>query len=489
MFKTTSPEFIGIPSEKVLNFFKTINSYGLNTHSVIMARGNSIFAESYYYPYSQNTLHRMYSVSKSFVAVAVGLAEHEGLLSLDDKLIKYFPEHIDESSDKKLSETSIGDMLTMRSCMAKYADWWNTADRVKAYFSVNPNQISGTNFYYDSAGCFILGCIVEKVTHMPFLEYLKQKILLEIGFSKESYCLLAPGGHSLSDSGVMCTTRDLLIFARFVMNGGVWNGKRYINEAFMQNAISKQTDNNLSGIPTPLYDKNGYGYFIWKMPHDGFAFIGMADQLAICDPKTDFIFVMTAENMVCEDITKTIIMHELYKEIIDCLNSPLAEDEATYHLLKQELKNQKMMHLENSLKTNVAEKISGNKYILEDNPMGIKELSATLTQESGILEYRNCDGINKIEFGIGYNKFGEFPENKRIGLTAGTYEKGNYKCAASAAWCEEAKLHIMVRITDTYLGTLSIILGFKENNITVSMKKFSQRILDNYEGTGVGIKA
>ncbi len=486
MFNKISPEKAGIPSRNITDFINTLNSYNINTHSIIMARGNNIIAEAYYEPFNKNTLHRMYSVSKSFVSIAVGLAEQEGLLSLDDKFIDYFPEYQNENIDKKYRETTIRDMLTMRSCMAKYSPWWETDDRAKAYFDVTANQISGTNFYYDSSGSFILGCIVEKVTGMPYLEYLKEKVLLQLGFSKESYCLLAPGGHSHSDSGVMCTSRDLLTFARFVMNKGVWGGKRYINEEFMTAAISKQTDNDITGTPTPLYDKNGYGYLIWKMPRDGFGFIGMADQLAICDPKTDFIFVMTGENMMCDDVSKTVILHELYKNIIEKISQPLPENHEEHHSLCSLSKNQKLISLTDSLQDNFSSKIAGKKYILEENQMGIKSLRLELISDSGILEFEKDNKIRKIEFGIGFNKFGEFPEDKRLGLTASVYEDGNYYYGASGIWCEQSKLHILVRVIDTYLGTLSIVLGFKDNGITLTMKKFAQRILDDYEGTVSG---
>lgn len=483
IFKSVTPEQAGISSEHISNFINTLNSYSINTHSIVMARGNNIITQCGYAPFDIDTPHRMYSVSKSFVAIAIGLAEQEGLLSLDDCFLKYFPEYINENTDEKYRRTTIRDMLTMRSCMAKYSPWWGSDDRVKAYFAVSSNQEPCTNFNYDSAGSFLLGCIVEKVTGMPFLEYLKQKILLEIGFSKDAYCLLAPGGHSHSDSGVICSARDLLIFARFVMNGGVWNGKRYINEDFMRAAISKQTDNDISGITTPLYNRNGYGYLIWKMPRDGFGFIGMADQLAICDPETDFIFIMTGENMDSEEITKTIILHELYKTVIENIGQPLPENNVAYKELKRLTESQKMLYLKNSNKKNISSAVSGKRYLLEENPMDIKSVAVTFNGNCGVFEFEDSQGEKAIEFGIEHNRFGKFPDKKRLGLTASVYEEGQYNYAASAVWCEECKLHILVRIIDTYMGTLSIVLGFKGEHLTITMQKHAQRILDKYNGT------
>ncbi len=486
MFKIVSPEQAGIQSSKVLEFIKVLEQYQLNTHSILMARGNDIFAEAYYAPFDANFKHRMYSISKSFVAIAVGLAEQEGLLSLNDKFMKYFPEYRNEQTDELYEETTIKDLLTMRSCMAgKNPDWWGKEDRAKTYFDMSSNKVPGTNFFYDSTGSMLLGCIIEKLTGKPFMEYLKEKILLDIGFSKDAYCLMAPGGYSHSDSGVMCTSRDLLLFARFVMNLGIWNGKRYINEEFMRAAISKQTDNAVSGDVT-AYGNHGYGYLIWKAPRDGFALIGMADQLAICDPETDFICVITSENMGSAAASRMLIFHELYKTIVENLGAPLPEKEQEYAELKENMATRKMISLTGGVKSSVEANISGIVYKLEANPMGIETIKVVIDSQKGYLEYTNAEGLNIIRFGMGYNELGRFPGKKRMSNVASVYEEGNYACGASAVWCEEAKLHIMVRITDTYLGTLSIVLGYKDDRVNVSMTKRAQRILDEYDGYAVG---
>lgn len=486
MFKTISPEKAGISSTKVLEFIKVLEKYRLNTHSIIMARGYNIFAETYYAPFDADFQHRMYSVSKSFIAIAVGLAEQEGLLSLEDKFIKYFPEYRNEHTDELYEETTIKDLLTMRSCIAdKNPDWWAKEDRAKTYFDLSSNKVPGTNFSYDSTGSMLLGCIVEKLTGMPFMEYLKEKLLLDIGFSEKAYCLKAPGGYSHSDSGVMCTSRELLAFARFVMNQGVWNGKRYINENFMQEAISKQTDNYIEGH-VASYNSHGYGYLIWKAPRDGFAFIGMADQLAICDPKTDFIFVITSENMGFSPASRMLIFHELYRTIVENLDEELEENEHAYAELKTYMKTRKMLALTGGVESSVMSKINGVTYKLEENAMGIDTIRITIADGKGTMVYTNKEGLNTIQFGIGYNEFGHFPGKKRMSITASEYEKGNYACGASAIWCEEEKLHILVRIIDTYLGTLSITLGYKDDKISVAMNKWAQRILDDYNGYAVG---
>ena len=488
MFNKITPERAGISSDKIEKFVKTLNGYSLDTHSIIMARGNDIFAETYYAPYHKDYLHRQYSVSKSFVAIAIGLAEQEGLLSLDDKFMKYLPEYRNENTDWKLEETTIRDLLTMRTSMAKNAEWWGFDDRAAAYFTVTSNQIPGTNFCYDSPGSFLLGCIVEKLTGMLFLDYLKDRFLLEIGFSKESYCLLAPGGHSHCDSGIMCTSRDLLIFARFVMNGGTWNGKRYINEKFMKEAVSNSTDSYVLGNVPRLDNTHGYGYLIWKMPRDGFAFLGLGIQYAICDPETDFIFIINSANNVCEPIASTVIMHELYTNIIPNIGEPLEDDLVGSKKLDEFLDNQKLLWLENKYDDNISSEINGQKYILEENGLKIKYIKLSFEGDRGVFEFENHEGVKKINFGVGYNVFDKYPDTKIMGLTASEYVDGSYDCAASATWCQKDKIHILVKIIDTYIGELSILVGFKDDKVSVRFEKHAQRILIGFSGIVIGTK-
>ena len=217
MFKQVSPESVGIESSRVLRFLETLESYGYDTHSIIMARGDNIFAEAYYAPYDKDSLHRMYSVSKSFVSIAVGAAIDDGLLSLEDRLVDLLPEYEPDLDDELLCRVTVRDLLSMRSSMATEPDWWGKPDRVAAYFVRRSSKVPNTNFHYDSAGSFLLAAIVENRTGKPYIEYMKDKFLRRLGFSEESYSLLAPGGHSHADSALMCKARDLLPFGRLVM--------------------------------------------------------------------------------------------------------------------------------------------------------------------------------------------------------------------------------------------------------------------------------
>ena len=146
-FMKVTPESVGIPSSAVLDFISTLDEYRMHTHSIIMARGDKIFAECYYKPFDENFLHRMYSVSKSFVAIAIGVAVTEGLVGLDDVICDYFPEFKNENIDVYYEKCTVRDMLMMRSNIGTGVKWWGKfGSRIEAYYSQKTDKIPGTLF-------------------------------------------------------------------------------------------------------------------------------------------------------------------------------------------------------------------------------------------------------------------------------------------------------------------------------------------------------
>jgi len=486
-FKKATPEEAGISSQKVLEFLKILDSHQFNTHSIIMAKGNKIFAESYYAPFHRDFLHRMYSVSKSFVSVAVGLAMTEGLLSLDDSIIKYFPEFRNKNIDECYEECTIRNMLSMQSNINVPTVWWGKyKSRVEAYYQNKTGQFPGTLYYYDSVGSFLLGCIVEKLTGKTFLEYLKEKVLLKMGFSKESYTLYEPGGFTVGDSGVMCTARDLLIFARFIMNKGKWENKQYIDREFMEQAITCQVSNDIYG-EWLSWNNNGYGYLIWKTHKDGFSLVGMGDQLAICDLKRDFIFIITSDNQG-RPSSRDIIFHELYNHFIDEIEEEaIKENLLALETLEKYISGSRLVCQRGKKNSPFAEKVNGIKYVMDYNSLNISYVKLKLSETDGSLEFEKDGQLYDIEFSLGGNKLTEFSFGERNDrITMGKVENGKYNCASSGAWREEKVFTIKVQVIDVYFGVLNIHLAFKADKVNLFMNKSGQYVFDGIDGYATG---
>lgn len=483
------PEDIGVSSQKIVEYIKVLEKHRLSTHNLILAKGNKIFFEHYWEPFNSKFLHRMYSVSKSFVSIAIGFLEQDGLISLDDVIEKYFKDEFKNQSDKHMKKQTIRHMLMMST--AKQERNWFAAkpdDRVQHYFdndtifSRNPGLI----FEYDSSGSFVLGALVERITKMPLMDYLRQKLFSKIGVSKEAYCLKCPGGHSWGDSAVLCTPMDLLKVAGFVLNGGKWNGEQILNAEYLHRATSKQIDNNLSGQYD--YCTQGYGYQFW-MTYDGaYFFNGMGCQFAVCVPGKNFIMVYNGDNQGNEMAPK-IVIDNFFELIVNSAEKEEKNYDDAYELLNRYKNGLKLSSAYGAGHSEFTDVINGVTYELGDNPMGIKSIKLTFCDDTGKLEYTNAQGDKVITFGMCKNEYGLFPQEGYSDETGTVFAPQNfYKCASSAAWVEPQKLFIKVQIIDKYFGNLNITLGFEEDYVSIYMKKFAEDFLNEYNGFAAGRK-
>ena len=78
-FPTARPSEAGVPEEAVCEFLTHLQTTGVPMHAVLLARHGKLIAEGYYAPFERNRLHRMFSVTKSLNALAIGLLEADGL--------------------------------------------------------------------------------------------------------------------------------------------------------------------------------------------------------------------------------------------------------------------------------------------------------------------------------------------------------------------------------------------------------------------------
>ena len=485
----STPESVGISSENILAFVNALEENHLNTHDVIISKGDTIVFEKYWAPFHKDYYHRMYSVSKSFVSLAVGFAEQDGLLCLDDPVIKYFPKELDNQPDENMRNQTIRHMLMMST--AKLCRNWFEArsdDRVAHYFANDraDSRPSGTIFQYDSTGSFIMGALVERLTGKPFMEYLREKMFQKIGVSEGARCLKCPGGHSWGDSGVLCTAMDLWKVARFTLNGGRWNGEQLLNENYVKNATSFQIFNNHAG--GTIANRYGYGYQFWMTPNNSYSFCGMGSQYAICCPNTDIILIINSDTQGMDDEAKGVIFRNFFA-LVEETAQPVAlpENKTAYDKLISKTENLKLAVALGNYVSETMKKINGVPYAVAPNPMGISRIQIDFSGSKGILKYTNAQGDKELAFGMGYNEFGPFPEEGYSDEVGSVAAPGNkYHCAASAAWVEKTKLRIQVQIIDKYFGTLNIILGFRDDLLGIYMEKNAEDFLWTYEGYASG---
>ncbi|HCS75218.1 MAG TPA: hypothetical protein DIW17_15250 [Clostridiales bacterium] len=486
LFPIAQPESMGISSKQILKFLQKIKDNGIMMHSILMMRKGHVVAEGYYAPFRQGHLHRMYSVSKTFVGTSIGLLADEGRISLDDHICDYFQDKLPESPHPCVLDMKIRDLLTMATPYTTTTYGEKDKDWLWTFFNTEPSHPSGTIFSYDTSATYTLNVLVERLTGKPFLEYMKDRMLRELGFSEEAWCVKAPEGNTWGGSGVICTTRDLARLALLYMNNGNIGGKQYLSEKYVQAASSKQIDNSPTGHRDYMHG-NGYGFQIWILKDGAYAFCGMGMQLAICIPKEDFLFVCTGDTQGSAQVYAGI-MELLWDEIVENLHpAPLPVDETATSQLAEALSKLRVVNpLSGKNSSALAEKINAHQYSLNPNPMGIQKLTVKFKDKEGQLILEKQDEEKRIEFGMEDYKMGRFPETHYYGDTIGIPKEEMYKCMAVAKWTQENKLVIRLYVIDDYYGNMTVTLAYKGEELGVYMTKTAEWFLNEYQGFAGG---
>lgn len=323
-FTRAIPEEVGISSRSIIRVLDELDKKAVPIHSLLIMKGENLIFEKYYAPYTADTLHRMFSISKSFTAVATALLCEEGKLSLDDTIAGFFPEYVTSDTHPWITSMTIRNMLNMRTCHASTTYKLNMKeDWVKSFFTVPPTHKPGTVFHYDTSSAHTLCALVEKLSGMQMLDYMRKKILDHMDFSKNAYMIKDPFGVSIGGSGLMATPMDVLKFLYFLKKGGKitcsdGNERQLLSKELIEELTSNTSDTFVIA-PIPC-EAQGYGMQIWQNEVGGFVLYGMGGQLGINIPNEDLLVITTADTQGMQGGNQ-LIFDAVYNNLTGSRNS------------------------------------------------------------------------------------------------------------------------------------------------------------------------
>lgn len=210
-------------------------------------------------PATADTVYRIGSITKQFTALMLLQLEHEGKVHFSDPVEKYFPEiHLVQNDYKNAAPITLWQLASHTSGLATEPepmqtymkgaldDWEKTliAALPHTKFDYEP----GTRFNYSNIGYAILGAALARAAHQPYIDYVKQKILLPLGMTHSDFVAtpelrrnlatgydtllaghwdeetpvreLAGRGYKVPNGGLFTTVGDLARFVAFEMLGG-----------------------------------------------------------------------------------------------------------------------------------------------------------------------------------------------------------------------------------------------------------------------------
>jgi len=284
--------------------------------SVLIARHGKLVYEAYF-DGDANALRDTRSATKSIADALIGIAISEKKLSgVDARVLKLLPEHASklQNPDPRKEKITIEDLLTMSSPLE--CDDWNDASRgneermyvledwtqfildlpirgrMRVGEKIDPPPY-GRYFSYCTGGVFILSEVLQKTTGLRTDRYAQEKLFEPLGISDAQW-VYSPMNIPQTGGGLRLTSRDLLRIAQLYLNGGSWQGKRIVDEAWVRTSIQPHAR---------IDDDTEYGYLWWLKAfksggkgYPAFFMSGNGGNKVAVFPALDLAVVITSTN-------------------------------------------------------------------------------------------------------------------------------------------------------------------------------------------------
>lgn len=327
----STPEEQGVSSSAIRAFVTAADAKVKTMHSFMLVRHGHVVAEAWWKPESADKPHVLWSLSKSFTSTAVGLAVAEGKLSIDDPVLKFFPDDAPAEPSEHLKAMRVRDLLTMSAGHQVEVRLNATTPWVRAFLAHEVPHKPGTHFQYNTPATYMLSAIVQRVTGQTVLEYLKPRLFEPLGIADPEWGN-SPQGISLGGYGLFLRTEDIAKFGQLYLQKGQWNGKQLIPESWIEQATSKQVSNGTD----PERDwTQGYGFQFWRCRHNAFRGDGKDGQYCIVLPEHDAVIAITANTRDMQGELNLVWDHLLPA----FQTEPLSANPGEYQKLQSMLKN------------------------------------------------------------------------------------------------------------------------------------------------------
>ncbi|MEO3944818.1 serine hydrolase domain-containing protein [Gorillibacterium sp. CAU 1737] len=285
-----------------------------------------IFSDAYGYcdltkgsPITSNTPFSVQSISKTYTAFGFMLAVQDGKAALDDALKKYVPAFAVKSRDGQdySSEITFRHLLKHRSGLAHEAPVGNNF--APGAFEEHISSINDTylrfkpddQYSYSNLGIDLVAYALEKMYHMPFDEYMKEKVFDPLEMSNSTFNqreflvhMDSAFGHDkttlpkypismLGAGGMYSCVNDMAHFVTCFLNQGVYKGRKIMNNEILRSMyneypISDSWTYHLGmeiGLwkKRPLLNHNGGGFGFYAtqdiLPENGFGAVALTNSV------------------------------------------------------------------------------------------------------------------------------------------------------------------------------------------------------------------
>lgn len=434
------PEEQGICSTAVSAFLDRIKNLNIELHSLMLLRHGHVVAEGWWSPYRPELPHMLFSLSKSFTATAIGLAVSEQLLSLEDKVVSFFPDETPPEPGVNLAQMNISHLLMMGSghTMDTMTDMLQSNDGnwVRAFLQLPVEKEPGTYFLYNTGATYMLSAILQKVTSQTLLEYLGPRLFTPLGI-KDPTWESCPHGINIGGYGLNITTEGIAKFGQLYLQQGQWNNRRILSKEWVAAASSKQIANG-DGSPDSGEWSQGYGYQFWNCRHGAFRADGAFSQLCIVMPEQDAVVAITSGTNDMQQV-----MDAVWELLLpDMKSAPLLQEQPSAAAdLAAQLSTLQIVPPRCMRSSTMESSLSGLVYQLEANELDIDTLEVSFSRNEAVLTIQGKSGRQSVVFGR--EEWSASSANILLSPS------GNNAIMASFTWTAKDNLQLTMQFVET----------------------------------------
>lgn len=380
-FPRSAPEAQGLSSADILTFVDEAEQKLDALHSLMIVRHGKVVAEGWWGPYAANEPHMLYSLSKSFTSTGIGLAIAEGKLTLDDPVLKFFPDEAPAEPSANLKAMRVRDLLTMSTGHhdedVKDFPFTSNDNVVKAFLARPVSHKPGTFFFYNTPASYVLSAIVQKVSGQPLVDYLGPRLFDPLGIESPKWDA-SKQGVSLGGFGLNVRTEDIARFGQLYLQKGEWQGKQLIPASWVDVATARQMSNGSS--PTSDWEQ-GYGFQFWRSRH-GYRGDGAHGQFCLILPQYDAVIAITSGT---RDMGS--VMNLVWQRLVPAFKSnPLPADTTTNTKLTARLKDLTLKTQTGTASPSPAVKaLVGKTFTFASNPQSIESIALSSADANGTI--------------------------------------------------------------------------------------------------------
>lgn len=445
----STPEAEGVSSAGLLTFLDSAAADRHEFHSIMILRHGKVIAEGWWAPYRPDFRHTLYSTSKSFTSTSVGFAVSEKLLSVDDKVVSFFPDQLPDTVSPFLAEMSVRDLLTMSAGQAPDPTGKITSSSqqwVKDFLATPVLKEPGTEFLYNSMATFMLSAIVQKVTGEKIADYLRPRLFEPLGIEGYDW-EESPEGINSGGWGLRIKTEDMARFGQLYLQKGMWNGKQVIPAEWVEEATTFKIDQAPDALPEVKAKSDwmqGYCYQFWRSRNNAFRADGAYGQYIIIMPEKDAVVAITCESPDMQDEINLV-----WDYILPAMHEgPLPEDRESLAMLKERLAVLALPVPAERPESPLEGELSGKKFVFGDPQSDQGYFSASFQGDTCMVEMETAGQKHLIAAGRG--RWIE-SETGLAGPNLISRPEGpvSHRIAAAYEWSSDSTLAVTIRYIES----------------------------------------